>query len=134
SSNIFGFDGSVNIDTSDINPIQGATELPSNVVELEQNTAQACEAGRGTANNGLAIAGKGGVTPSPDTPLNSENLISPEQNPAAFAIPEPIETSQGKIQPARGITVTESGHIVLTAYPTNSAGERIPNLPNCNSY
>jgi filamentous hemagglutinin family protein len=134
SSNVFGFDGTVNINTSDINPVQGATELPSNVVELEQNTAQACEASRGTANNGLAIAGKGGVTPTPDAPLNSENIISPEQNPAAFAIPEPIETSKGKIQPARGITVTKSGHIILTAYPTNNAGERIPNLPNCNSY
>jgi filamentous hemagglutinin family protein len=126
SSNVLGFDGSINIDTSDINPVQGATELPSNVVEPEQNTAQACEAGRGTANSGLAIAGKGGVTPAPNTPLNSENLIRPEQNPAAYAIPEPIETSQGKIQPARGMTVTESGHIVLTAYPTNNAGERIP--------
>jgi filamentous hemagglutinin family protein len=134
SSGDEGFDGTININTSDINPVQGATELPSNVVELEQNTAQACEASRGTANNGLAIAGKGGVTPTPDAPLNSENIISPEQNPAAYAIPEPIETSQGKIQPARGIKVTKSGNIILTAYRTNNAGERIPNLPNCNSY
>jgi filamentous hemagglutinin family protein len=136
ASSELNLDGTVNINTSDINPVQGATELPSNTVEPEQIAAQACEAdtGRGTANNGLAIAGKGGVTPAPDTPLNSENIISSEQNPAAFAIPEPIETSQGKIQPARGITVTKSGHIVLTAYPTNKAGERIPNLPNCNSY
>jgi hypothetical protein len=78
------------------------------------------------ANNGLAIAGKGGVTPAPDAPLNSENIISGNQNPAAYAIPEPIETSQGKIQPARGIKVTKSGNIVLTAYRTNNAGERIP--------
>jgi filamentous hemagglutinin family protein len=127
ASSQFSLDGTININTSSINPVQGATELPSNVVEVEQNTAQACEAGReGTANNGLAIAGKGGVTPAPNTPLNSENIISPEQNPSAFAIPEPIETSQGKIQPARGITVTKSGHIVLTAYRTNNAGERIP--------
>jgi filamentous hemagglutinin family protein len=126
ASSQFALDGTININTSSINPVQGATELPSNVVEVEQNTAQACEASRGTAGNGLAIAGKGGVTPAPDAPLNSENIISPEQNPAAFAIPEPIETSQGKIQPARGITVTESGHIVLTAYRTNNAGERIP--------
>jgi filamentous hemagglutinin family protein len=132
ASSEFALDGSVNVNVSNINPVQGATELPSNVVEPEQTTAQTCQAGRGTANNGLAIAGKGGVTPAPDAPLNSENIISAEQNPAAYAIPEPIETSQGKIQPARGITVTKSGHIVLTAYPTNNAGERIPNLPNCN--
>jgi filamentous hemagglutinin family protein len=133
SSNVFGLDGTINIDTSDINPVQGATELPSNVVEPEQTTAQACSASGGTANNGLAIAGKGGVPPAPDTPLNSENIISSEQNPAAFAIPEPIETSQGKIQPARGIKVSKSGKISLTAYRTNNAGERIPEIkPNCN--
>ncbi|MEY2856440.1 MAG: hypothetical protein RLZZ74_749, partial [Cyanobacteriota bacterium] len=28
--------------------------------------------------------------------------------------------------PARGIMVTKSGRIVLTAYRTNNAGERIP--------
>jgi filamentous hemagglutinin family protein len=133
SSQVTGLDGFVKVDASDVNPIQGATELPSNVVELQQNTANACEAGRGTANNGLAIAGKGGVPPAPDTPLNSENIITSEQNPAAFAIPQPIETSQGKIQPARGIKVTKSGKIVLTAYRTNNAGERIPEIkPNCN--
>jgi large exoprotein involved in heme utilization and adhesion len=132
ASSEFALDGSINIDTSDINPVQGATELPSNVVEPEQTTAQTCEAGRGTANNGLAIAGKGGVPPAPDTPLNSENIISSEQNTAAFAIPQPIKTSRGKIQLARGIKVSKSGKISLTAYRTNNAGERIPEIkPNC---
>jgi filamentous hemagglutinin family protein len=127
--------GTVNINTSDINPVQGATELPSNVVEPEQTAAQTCEAGRGTTQSSFAIAGKGGVPPAPDAPLNSENIITSAQSPAASTIPQPIETSQGKIQPARGIKVTKSGKIVLTAYRTNSAGERIPEIrPNCNSY
>jgi hypothetical protein len=65
----------------------------------------------------LAIAGKGGVPPAPDTPLNSENIISSEQNPAAFAIPQPIETSLGKIQPARGIRVTKSGQDSFDGIP-----------------
>jgi large exoprotein involved in heme utilization and adhesion len=134
SSDVLGFDGSVNINTSDINPVQGATELPSNIVEARQTADQTCSADRdGKATNGLAIAGKGGVPPAPDTPLNSENIISSEQNSAAFAIPQPIETSQGKIQPARGIKVSKSGKISLTAYRTNNAGERIPEIkPNCN--
>ncbi|MBW4533099.1 MAG: hypothetical protein KME09_04105 [Pleurocapsa minor HA4230-MV1] len=32
SSEASGFDGTVNINTSDINPVQGATELPSNTI------------------------------------------------------------------------------------------------------
>jgi large exoprotein involved in heme utilization and adhesion len=125
ASSNFNLDGTININTSKIDPLQGTTELPSNVVEAKQATEQTCSADReGKSNNGLAIAGRGGVTPAPDAPLSSENISN--QNPAQASIPEPIETAQGKIQPARGIMVTKSGRIVLTAYRTNNAGERIP--------
>jgi large exoprotein involved in heme utilization and adhesion len=129
SSNVFGFDGSVNINISDVNPVQGTTELPSNVVEATQTADQNCSAdSEGKATNGLAIAGRGGVTPPPDAPLNSENISN--ENSAQASIPEPIETAQGKIQPARGIKFTKDGRIILTAYPTNNAGERIPEVKN----
>ncbi|NJL52862.1 MAG: S-layer family protein [Hydrococcus sp. SU_1_0] len=132
ASSDFALDGSVNINASDINPVQGAIELPSNVVEAKQIADQTCSADReGRATNGLAIAGRGGITPAPDAPLNSDNIGN--ENPAQASIPQPIETAQGKIQPARGIKVTKSGMIVLTAYRTNNAGERIPEIkPNCN--
>jgi hypothetical protein len=78
----------------------------------------------------LAIAGRGGITPAPDAPSNSESISN--EKPAQASIPETLETSQGKIQPARGIMVTESGKIILTAYRTNNAGERIPEIrANC---
>jgi large exoprotein involved in heme utilization and adhesion len=132
ASSNFDLDGTININTSKIDPLQGTTELPSNVVEAKQTTEQTCSADReGKANNGLAIAGRGGVTPAPDAPLNSENIGN--ENPPQASIPEPIETAQGKIQPARGIKVTKDGRIILTAYRTNNAGERIPEIkPNCN--
>jgi hypothetical protein len=83
---------------------------------------------------GLTIKGKGGVPPAPDLPLNSQSIsINDEIDPTISAIPEPIETSIGKIQPARGIKVTKDGRVILTAYRTNNAGERIPEIkPNCN--
>jgi filamentous hemagglutinin family protein len=135
ASSKFGLDGTVSIFTPDINPVQGATELPSNVVEPEKTTTQTCQANRdGTAKNGLTIKGKGGVPPAPDLPLNSQNIsINGEIDPTISTIPEPIETSLGKIQPARGIKVTKDGRVILTAYRTNNAGERIPEIkPNCN--
>jgi filamentous hemagglutinin family protein len=130
SSDVSGLDGRININTSDINPVQGATELPSNVIEAKQTADQTCSANRkGKTNNGLAIAGKGGISPAPNTPLNSENI---NNEPVQASIPQPLETSQGKFQPARGIMVTESGKIALTAYRTNNAGERIPEAKvNC---
>jgi filamentous hemagglutinin family protein len=133
SSRVLGLDGTVNINTSRINPVQGATELPTNIVEAEQTTDQACQADRETAaKNGLVINGKGGIPAPPDQPLTSQNLIIDGEVTSAYAIPEPIETAKGKIQLARGIKVTKDGEIILTPYPTNNAGERIPVIKrNC---
>jgi filamentous hemagglutinin family protein len=125
-------DGTININTS-INPVQGATELPSNVIEAEQTTEQACQADRETAaKNGLIVRGKGGMPATPDQPLTSQNITINGETTSAYAVPEPIETSQGKIQPARGAIINEAGDVILTAYPTNNSGERMPEIkPNC---
>ena len=133
ASSEFSLDGTVTINTPDINPIQGATELPTNVIVPEQTTAQACQANREiAAQNGLNITGRGGILPEPGSPLDSQNIIGDSDN-SNSAIPAPIETAQGKIQPARGIKVTESGQIILTAYRTNNAGDRLfETNSNCN--
>jgi len=44
---------------------------------------------------------------------------------------EPVKTSQGKIQPARGVNVTESGEVILTAHRTSNNGDRIPAKRSC---
>jgi filamentous hemagglutinin family protein len=103
------------------------------IISSEQITEQACQGNRATeAQNGLVVKGKGGVSTPPDQPLTSQNLIINGEVTSAYAIPEPIETSKGKIQLARGIRVTKDGRVILTPYPTNNAGERIPEIkPNC---
>ena len=129
-----GIDGTVSIFTPDVNPVQKETELPNNIVESNQTTAQACAADRQViAQNSLTVKGKGGIPSEPGLPLDSQNIsINGETNPTS-TIPQPIETSQGKIQPARGIKVNKDGGIILTAYRTNNAGDRIPeDSINCN--
>ena len=125
ASSKFSLDGTVTINTPDINPIQGATELPTNVIVPEQTTAQACQANREiAAQNGLNITGRGGILPEPGLPLNSQNIIV-NGDDLNSAIPAPVKTSQGKIQLARGIKVTEDGTVILTPYRTNNAGVRL---------
>ncbi len=132
ASSEFSLDGNVTINTPDLNPVQGATELPTNVVEPEQTTAQACQTDRLSGiSSGLTIEGKGGIPPEPGLPLDSHNIfVSGQTNPQS-TIPAPIETAQGKIQPARGVKVTESGEIILTAYRTNNSGDRLPETRKC---
>ena len=108
-------------------------EVPDNLVESEQTVAQACQSDRiAESQSGLTIGGKGGIPPEPGLPLDSRNIIVSEKTNPQSTIPAPIETAQGKIQPARGVIVTESGEVILTAYRTNNAGERITQIkPNC---
>jgi filamentous hemagglutinin family protein len=101
---------------------------PASLIDSGQTTEQACQADRETAaKNGLVINGKGGIPAPPDQPLTSQNIfINGEIADASYTTPKPIETSKGKIQLARGIKVTKDGQVILTPYPTNNAGERIP--------
>ena len=126
ASSEFGLNGTVSIFTPDTNTLQGEAELPSNIVEPQQTTTQACNADRGAvAQSNLTLKGRGGIGSGPHLPLNPENIsINGEFSNSTSAIPQPIETSQGKIQPARGIKVTEDGSIILTAYRTNNAGDK----------
>ncbi len=134
ASSEFSLDGSVTINTPDINPAQGATELPIDVIVPEETSQQACEANREiAAKNVLNITGRGGIVPEPGLPLDSLNVtVNGQTNPnPTSTIPQPIETSQGKIQPARGIKIKKDGGIVLTAYRTDNSGVRLPEKKNC---
>ncbi len=126
-------DGEININTTNVDPLRGTTELPTQVVEPGETVAQACRRDRLAENqSGLTIGGKCGIPPEPGLPLDSRNIIVSEKTNPQSTIPAPIETAQGKIQPARGVIVTESGEVILTAYRTNNAGERITQIkPNC---
>ena len=128
ASSNFNLDGTVDINILNFDPIQGVAELPRNVVEPQDTIAQACRADRTTAKNAnsFIVIGKGGVTPLPDAPLNSAGtIVDGRVDNNLSAIPQAIATSNGKIKPARGIKVAQNGEIILTAYQTNNAGDRI---------
>ena len=62
------------------------------------------------------------MPPTPESPFSLYNISTDNLS----AIPEPIETAKGKIQPARGIEVKVDGTIALTAHRTDNSGARIP--------
>ena len=128
ASSELSLDGTININILSFDPIQGVTELSQNVVESQETTAQACQSDRNiAASNQLTIQGKGGTIADPAESLDSASIIVDGQvDNNSASVPAPIETAQGKIQPARGIKVTESGEVILTAYHTDNAGNRLP--------
>ena len=132
ASSDFGLDGTVSIFTPESNTLEGITELPQDVVEPQETTAQACHSDRNlAATNQLVIQGRGSIPSDPTQSLDSTSiLVDGQVDDSQAAIPAPIETAQGKIQPARGIKVTPSGEVILTAYHTDNAGNRLPTIPS----
>ena len=134
SSKVIGLDGNVTINSLNSDRLSKSRELPRKIVQPEQTTAQTCQANReAAAKNRLNIAGKGGIPSTPDSVLDSRSILIDSKNTDSIsAIPEPIETSQGKIRAAGGVKVTESGEVILTAYRTSSADNRLPAIKrNC---
>ena len=138
ASSEFGLDGTVSITISEVDAIQAATELPSNIVAPEQTTTQACQANiEPIAASNLIINGRQ-VRSKPDYVLNSDNIFidgentNENTNKAADNLPRVINTSQGHITLARGVAKTPDGKIVLSPYPTDNQAERLPsNSANC---
>ncbi|MEM8720112.1 MAG: filamentous hemagglutinin N-terminal domain-containing protein [Cyanobacteria bacterium P01_G01_bin.39] len=132
ASSDFGLDGTISIFTPDINPIQGATELPSNIVEPNQAVAQACNNNRGVRTaSSFVIDGKGGILPTPDAPMNSEIITVDGATEANSSQGYAIPTGIGDIVPARGVIKRPDGSITLTATPVAGNSSRAPNGVDC---
>lgn len=86
ASSKFDLDGTVNINTPDVNPTDGATELPVNRIKEQNQVAQTCSSNQaiGIANN-LLLTGKGGLSTSPVAPLSSESIIEKIEHRASAA-------------------------------------------------
>ena len=134
ASSQFGLNGNISISTSDVNVIQSNFELTKGLFREEQTVTEVCRSSfdRGSSSS-FSIKGKGGTMPAPDSPLDSRNLLIDNASVNnASTTDRPIQTSRGKIQPARGIKVIKSGEIILTAYRTDNAGDRPMEIyPNC---
>ncbi|NES84942.1 MAG: S-layer family protein [Moorea sp. SIO2B7] len=75
ASSQFGVDGIVEINTLEIDPNRGLTNLPEEAIEVE--VAKGCQAGEEQAAVEFFDIGRGGLPPSPDDPLSSETIIAP---------------------------------------------------------
>ena len=133
ASSEFGLDGTISIFIPDINPVQGVTELPNNVVEPEQTVTQACANNRGTgAANSFVVKGRGGIPTLSNAPLSSEIItVDGESETSTTDNITTIATENGNITLARGAIKTADGQIILTPTETGSATRAANGSPNC---
>ncbi|MFH7024840.1 MAG: filamentous hemagglutinin N-terminal domain-containing protein [Heteroscytonema crispum UTEX LB 1556] len=126
-------DGTVSIQTPETDPSRGLVELPETVIDPKQQVAQnPCQQG---AKNEFVVTGRGGLPPSPNETLSSDNTRVDLVSPVAMRSGGVGEGGSGGIKknasvskpivPAQGWVLNDKGEVVLTAYnPTSSESQR----------
>ncbi|MEH1944171.1 MAG: filamentous hemagglutinin N-terminal domain-containing protein [Nostoc sp.] len=121
ASSEFGVNGTVELNTPDIDPNSGLVNLPT--VPVDTQVAQTCQAGGNLAKSSFTITGRGGLPPNPSEALNTDTVqvdlvtLNPnDDNPDRPFVPSKITTPAPKpIIEATALALNKKGEVVLTA-------------------
>jgi large exoprotein involved in heme utilization and adhesion len=124
ASSDFGVNGTIQINTPDIDPNRGLANLATEVIDASNQIAQTCPAAGKAAQNEFFITGRGGLPPDPRDVLSSDdvfvNLVT--LNPGGENRSNPIvSTNQTSVTPAplveaQGWVINDQGQMELTAH------------------
>ncbi|MBC6431697.1 filamentous hemagglutinin N-terminal domain-containing protein [Nostoc sp. HG1] len=121
ASSQFGINGTVELNTPDIDPNSGLVNLPT--VPVDTQLAQTCTAGSAVTKSSFTITGRGGLPPNPGEALSADavqvDLVSlkPEVGkPSTPAVSiNPINPTPTRIVEATGWAIAANGDIILTS-------------------
>jgi filamentous hemagglutinin family protein len=135
ASSEFGVNGIVQINTPDIDPSRGLTNLPTEVVDASNQIDQTCSAGREEARkNEFIVTGRRGMPSNPYEMLSNEQALEDIHPPEGFSrrrnsnpdtarsFTSQSTTSNPKppIVEAQGWVINDKGQVVLTATASTS--------------
>ncbi|MBD2245586.1 S-layer family protein [Nostoc sp. FACHB-888] len=127
ASSEFGVNGTVELNTPDIDPNSGLVNLPT--VPVDTQVAQTCQAGGSLAKSSFTITGRGGLPPNPGEALNADavqvDLVSLNPNAdnrdRSYSTSKTTTPAAEPIIEATGLMLNQKGEVVLTAnLPTNT--------------
>ena len=124
ASSQFGINGTVELNTADVDPNSGLVNLPT--VPVDTQVAQTCQAGGNLAKNSFTITGRGGLPPNPGEALSADAVqvdlvtLNPEVGkPSTPAVStNPINPTPHRIVEATGWVIAANGDVILTSAPT----------------
>ena len=76
ASSTFGINGLVSINTPDVDPSRGLTQLPTNLVDPSNKIDQRCIPKSGQPANSFTVTGRGGLASSPTEPLMEQGALT----------------------------------------------------------
>jgi large exoprotein involved in heme utilization and adhesion len=122
ASSDFGVNGTVQINTLDVDPSRGLTTLPAELVDASGLVAQTCPAGGSKAKSSFTVTGNGGLPDNPSETRSSSAVWTDWRNtPKAssrsikdVAIQSNHLTKEQLVE-AQGWLENDKGEVVLTA-------------------
>ncbi|MEH1948582.1 MAG: filamentous hemagglutinin N-terminal domain-containing protein [Nostoc sp.] len=119
ASSQFGVNGTVQINTPDIDPNSGNINLPT--IPIDTQVAQTCQAGGNLVKSSFTITGRGGLPPNPGEALSADAVqvdlvtLNPKVgNPPAVST-NPIKPTPDRIVEATGWVIAANGDVILTS-------------------
>lgn len=108
ASSQFGTAGTIFLNTPDVDPAQGLTELPADVVDASDQIAIGCSpSATAQANRGeFYQTGRGGIAPLPTDALGSSDILEDLQPPTSW-------TTEAAIVEAQGWQINDRGEVEL---------------------
>jgi large exoprotein involved in heme utilization and adhesion len=120
-----GNQGNINIQSLSVDPSQGLTQLPVEVIDPSRQIVNGCGASSGTSANTqgeFVVTGRGGLPPSPDD-LQRSGAITPgwvtrgggNISRSSAPVEPPATPSTPPLVEAQGMFINAKGEVVLTA-------------------
>lgn len=133
ASSEFGIAGVVTINTPNVDPSRGLTELPANLVDASNQIAQGCSANTRQATNSFVITGRGGLPANPAEVLGNDAVVTEWATVQGDRVTNKNEGAEKIIQATRKLSeptaqpaaiveaqtwvVDRNGSVVLVAQP-----------------
>lgn len=134
ASSEIGVNGTVKINSLNIDPSEGLVSLPAEIVDASQSIATGCGSGA-VAVNKFTNTGRGGLPPTPREALASEQPLADlgtiVQNPAVTNVPKAIAQPANQIVEAQGWLIGNDGEVVLTGSSNVTSNNSWLSATNC---
>ncbi|BAY14613.1 filamentous hemagglutinin-like protein [Anabaenopsis circularis NIES-21] len=139
--------GTIQINTPDVDPSRGLLELPAEPVDASRQIAADCKPGSKLKKGSLIATGRGGIVPSPTEPFMDDSVLvnwitlnSERENSTSY-LSHHVSTSTQKLDsanqetqiiPAQGWVRDDKGNVTLVAQaPTVTPHSPLLNRASC---
>lgn len=140
ASSEFGVQGTIALNTPDVDPNRGLVNLPTEVIDASNQLAQSCRPSgvASSEQSSFVVIGRGGLPPNPKEALSSDDVFvnwislnSGENNRSTRSIPNQANnTTSIPLVEAQGWVLNDLKQVVLTANAPTVTPHSLWKIPN----